>query len=598
MARPAEQFEQLTAYLDGELSPAERAEVEAWIARDEDARRLLGELRRTSEAVRGLPRAGAPRDFAEALMTRLEREALVGKLSGAEQPAATPYAWYKPLALAASLILAVTLGWFAWPHVASRFQEGRATMTLADAESAREKLGQDLRGRDGAPPPAAAARRGRRAPAEPTFDSNEAVTRAPAVEADQPLRRRLETAGREDARERLALTGPAERGFAEVRPVPAAAPDVASIDEKLQFRQISNAALQSAPQNLYGNRITVEVDDPQAVPELVAHLEGELRSKRVPSLHAAPAEQMIDPQSKFYNVRVTPPTGEAGDGWSGQEIKDDASAASGEVLMVMNVNPSMVTPLIESLETCTERGQVQTNWIFNGEVLQNRDVAQFVEENLVVPRPTDAYAGLAMASRDDEAVGSDAAVESDEAEQPSWTVKEGVATASEHNKKQREQTDATTARKQESRPAAANEDAAGVQGADASGRAERSRRVQSQPASQPAPAGRHLRDEVTNSREANAKVGETAAGRATVERAPAGDSAAGQAAPPVYEGCVTVAIQIRANPALQQQAASRAFGAGPTSAPAAPSSQRAVELRPARPAQTTQPSAGGAPHAP
>ncbi|MCA9516818.1 MAG: hypothetical protein KC635_17875, partial [Myxococcales bacterium] len=44
---------QLTAYLLGELSADERARVDAWLARDADARALLDELRGTIALLEG-----------------------------------------------------------------------------------------------------------------------------------------------------------------------------------------------------------------------------------------------------------------------------------------------------------------------------------------------------------------------------------------------------------------------------------------------------------------------------------------------------------------------------------------------------------------
>ncbi|HHS97901.1 MAG TPA: hypothetical protein ENK08_08390 [Chloroflexi bacterium] len=55
--------ELLSAYLDGELNPKERARLEARLAADPDLRERLEELRRTIALVRGLPRVKAPRNF-------------------------------------------------------------------------------------------------------------------------------------------------------------------------------------------------------------------------------------------------------------------------------------------------------------------------------------------------------------------------------------------------------------------------------------------------------------------------------------------------------------------------------------------------------
>ena len=71
MTNDAEQLEQLTAYLDGELAPAQRAEVDRLLAEDPDARALFDELRQTSRLVSALPRASAPEGLADAVVNRL-----------------------------------------------------------------------------------------------------------------------------------------------------------------------------------------------------------------------------------------------------------------------------------------------------------------------------------------------------------------------------------------------------------------------------------------------------------------------------------------------------------------------------------------------
>lgn len=113
MTDDARHLEQLSAYLDGELSAAERAEVEVLLARDESARRLLEELRRTAQLVGDLPRSIAPSRFADEVTARLEREALIG-IEGDTRPV-TFSVWRRVFAAAASLAIVVTAGWFFLP---------------------------------------------------------------------------------------------------------------------------------------------------------------------------------------------------------------------------------------------------------------------------------------------------------------------------------------------------------------------------------------------------------------------------------------------------------------------------------------------------
>jgi hypothetical protein len=94
---PHEARAQLSAYLDGELDPASRQAVDAALATDPALRDELAALRRTVEALRSLPRCGAPSGFAarvaEAIATEPPRRA----------------AWRRPRLLAAAACLLVAL---------------------------------------------------------------------------------------------------------------------------------------------------------------------------------------------------------------------------------------------------------------------------------------------------------------------------------------------------------------------------------------------------------------------------------------------------------------------------------------------------------
>ncbi len=110
--------EQLSAYLDGELSADQRAEVEAFLAEDEQARRLLDDLRRTVQLVQTLPRAKAGDELIDALRGRLERKALLG------EPATPAVTRRRPIhsyaarwaAVAAVLALSLTTLYLIWPR--------------------------------------------------------------------------------------------------------------------------------------------------------------------------------------------------------------------------------------------------------------------------------------------------------------------------------------------------------------------------------------------------------------------------------------------------------------------------------------------------
>jgi hypothetical protein len=65
------QREQLSAYIDGELSADERAELERHIPGCPECQEALGELRRVHDLLAALPMPKAPRSFALPLDTRL-----------------------------------------------------------------------------------------------------------------------------------------------------------------------------------------------------------------------------------------------------------------------------------------------------------------------------------------------------------------------------------------------------------------------------------------------------------------------------------------------------------------------------------------------
>lgn len=63
--------ELLSAYIDGELTEAERAQVEAWLADDPRARSLLEELQGVSAAVKSLPKATLATDLSETILAKV-----------------------------------------------------------------------------------------------------------------------------------------------------------------------------------------------------------------------------------------------------------------------------------------------------------------------------------------------------------------------------------------------------------------------------------------------------------------------------------------------------------------------------------------------
>lgn len=126
MAGPLEHYEQLTAYLDGELSGAERAEVERLLERDAEARALLEELRETARLIGTVPKEFAGMGFNEAVRARLERSSLLDEVTSRRMN------WWKPMALAASLVIVCTIGYFGMEKLQK--ERERQVFALADKE--------------------------------------------------------------------------------------------------------------------------------------------------------------------------------------------------------------------------------------------------------------------------------------------------------------------------------------------------------------------------------------------------------------------------------------------------------------------------------
>src|SRR3954464_4063385 len=109
MAENAEETEaKLAAYVDGELTPAERVEIETHLQNNPSHRELLSDLVLHRNLLRSLPREKAPGDCTEGFQGQLEREVLLGgdELTRARRR------WriqYSPQLLSAAAIVLVAL---------------------------------------------------------------------------------------------------------------------------------------------------------------------------------------------------------------------------------------------------------------------------------------------------------------------------------------------------------------------------------------------------------------------------------------------------------------------------------------------------------
>ena len=76
--------ELLSAYLDDELAPEERARVEQRLAADPAARQLLEQLRAVSRAVKDLPAEPIGVDIRDTVLRRAERAMLISNPTGSD----------------------------------------------------------------------------------------------------------------------------------------------------------------------------------------------------------------------------------------------------------------------------------------------------------------------------------------------------------------------------------------------------------------------------------------------------------------------------------------------------------------------------------
>ncbi len=95
----------LSGYLDGQLSPTERTQVEVRLVEDPEARALLEELRQVAQMVHSLPHSSAPADLADEVMQQLERDALLGISDTPEEAAGRTHLRFRRFAAAAAILV-------------------------------------------------------------------------------------------------------------------------------------------------------------------------------------------------------------------------------------------------------------------------------------------------------------------------------------------------------------------------------------------------------------------------------------------------------------------------------------------------------------
>ncbi len=155
--KPVSAHHLLSAYLDGELSPGERDEVERLLSESPEARQELGELEQVRELLRQLPRESLPKTFASGILAECESRprGSAATASDVKTPSKVQAgrSWMRLAALAVSAAAALVIVWFAFPHAGQENSE--LAQTSPDHRSSTESPSGDSTLRSQPPQPMA-----------------------------------------------------------------------------------------------------------------------------------------------------------------------------------------------------------------------------------------------------------------------------------------------------------------------------------------------------------------------------------------------------------------------------------------------------------
>ena len=135
----------LSAYLDGELSPRRAREVERLLGESEDARRRLAELRGVSEELRDLPRMRAPEVLAEWVRRSGERDAR-GRAGVPAGGIRVLRLLSRVIASAAVIVVCVVAGWMMHDRMGSPAGMDRSVAATESPGAKRDKGATVARG--------------------------------------------------------------------------------------------------------------------------------------------------------------------------------------------------------------------------------------------------------------------------------------------------------------------------------------------------------------------------------------------------------------------------------------------------------------------
>lgn len=421
MTERDEQLEQLTAYLDGEVTDAERADVERLIARDPHARQLLEALRQTATLVGSLPQSAAPTGLETAIVARLEREALLG---GNES---RPRRWTMGnwSALAASIGLVIAAGWWIVPRI-DQMRGGAAGGNVAVLNQDRVSLASEEKVAVHSAPARIAEDKHRpmAAPAAMKRDVNRAARKVPARNAaagsDETV---VGTPSMAKALtdERLNRIDNDQRHTLNCVPVS----EAAEVDQSLNSGRLTPDELANANVSAFTNSIVVEVPNDAAVPVLGRVVEANCSSNFVPNLDSEPRNKPIDRSQLFFskqgddadaNRRLKATRRDSDHGVS------DAAANEGvgsEYRLVMNVRRSQAQEIIAAMQVASVVNGYDTNIDVNGLRFANDADPEVVSGNLRTVVDDDFAAAIGML---DASIAS-APPRSDVAERNAWDAK-------------------------------------------------------------------------------------------------------------------------------------------------------------------------------
>src|SRR3954451_11566802 len=125
---------QLCAYIDGDISDADRAEIERHLEANPHHRELIRDLQGTRDVLQSIPRASIPGELNESLTGQLERSSLLDPTDDEPNTVVRINRWPQFTAVAAVLLLAAGLAFVVYYSLPTNQKSD--SLAMNDAESA------------------------------------------------------------------------------------------------------------------------------------------------------------------------------------------------------------------------------------------------------------------------------------------------------------------------------------------------------------------------------------------------------------------------------------------------------------------------------